>query len=236
MNRLDSHLAEKGIVKSRSTAADLIKRGRVTINGITAKKPSIEVNDTDIIIVTEPQKYVSRSGEKLEAALTTWNIDVTGKTVLDIGASTGGFTDCLLQHGATKVYAVDVGTDQLDAKIKADLRVISLEKTDIRAITIPEKVDMVVVDVSFISIVKIMESIHSALKKGGIVVTLVKPQFEVGADRIKKGFVVDDTLRTTVIEEVKQYAQSVGFTIKKQIPCPIVGEKGNQEELLFLEA
>jgi 23S rRNA (cytidine1920-2'-O)/16S rRNA (cytidine1409-2'-O)-methyltransferase len=236
MNRLDSHLAEKGIVKSRSTAADLIKRGRVTINGIIAKKPSVEVSDTDVIVVTEPQKYVSRSGEKLEAALTTWNINVTGKTVLDIGASTGGFTDCLLQRGATKVYAVDVGTDQLDAKIKNDQRVIPMEKTDIRMITLPETVDMIVIDVSFISIIKIFESAYKALKKGGIVVTLVKPQFEVGADRIRKGFVVDDVLRTTVIEEVKHYAQSVGFTIEKQMPCPVIGEKGNREELLCLRS
>jgi len=235
MQRLDSYLAEKNIVKSRSTASDLIKRGRVTVNGIVAKKPSVEVNDIDVVVVTEPQKYVSRSGEKLEVALDTWGVEVSEKTVLDIGASTGGFTDCLLQRNVAKVYAVDVGTDQLAAKIKADTRVISMEKTDIRAITLPEKVDMVVVDVSFISVVKILESVHSALKKGGTVIILVKPQFEVGADRIKKGFVVDDVLRTTVIEEVKQYAESVGFKIQKQMPCPIVGEKGNQEELLLLK-
>ena len=177
--RLDTLMAEKKLVRSRSVATDLIKNNLVKVNGVIINKPAKDFPTETIIEILELPKYVGRGGLKLEKALEEFEISPNGLVVLDVGSSTGGFTDCLLQKGAKKVYAVDVGTDQLSETLKKSPRIVSMEKTDIRNIkTLPEKPDLAVIDASFISLELILENVASLLKENGKIIALIKPQFE----------------------------------------------------------
>ncbi len=216
---------------------DLIKKGLVKANGEVVTKPAKEYPlETDIEITAQP-KYVGRGGLKLEKALTEFQVDPTGLTVLDIGSSTGGFTDCLLQAGAKKVYAVDVGTDQLDSKLKTDPRVISMERTDIRKINkLPEKADLAVIDVSFISLALVLQKVSDLLKEKSKIIALVKPQFEsANIDKNKSGVVKNDQIREKVLEKIKNFCAQNHLAVVKTIDSPILGGSGNKEYLLFLQ-
>lgn len=235
-NRLDVEMLTRKISRSRSHAVDLIKRKKVSVNGVVAIKPSIEVTPTDVIAISESEKFVSRAGEKLSHALGAFKISPVGLTALDIGSSTGGFTDCLLQNGAAKVIAVDVGTDQLVSELKNDPRVEVREGTDIRKFSVSNPVDLVVVDVSFISLSHVLSKATDCLKKSGDAVVLVKPQFEVGMKMAKKfkGVITDESAQKEVLKNVKRYAKEAGFKVIAEIISPIEGEKGNKEFLLHL--
>lgn len=236
--RLDLYLSDKKIVKSRNVATTMIKEGKVSVNGNVCTKPSFAVSDSDKIEITgDMPKYVGRGGLKLEKAIQYFGIDLKGKICIDIGASTGGFTDCMLQSGAEKVYAVDVGSDQLDSKLKNDVRVISMEKTDIRNITdeIPA-VDFISIDVSFISLKLVLPSAFRLLKNDGSLIALIKPQFEAGKSNLnKKGIVKNEKVRQNVCEDIKQFSLSCGFLYEGITVSPISGGDGNVEYLIFLK-
>ena len=240
--RLDVYLSEKKLTKSRAAAAALIKAGAVSVNGKIVEKSAFEVGENDDVkIVGETLKYVGRGGLKLEKALEIGKIDLSGKTCLDIGASTGGFTDCMLQNGAKTVYAVDVGTNQLDEKLRNDARVISLENTDIRDFFLNSEVDFIGADVSFISLKLVLPHIFRLLKKDGKAVVLVKPQFEAGSSSVgrkalsKKGVVTDEKARLKIVAEVRDFAEQCGFTVLLTEKSPITGGSGNVEYLMILE-
>ena len=237
-DRLDKMLVHLGLMRSRSQAADFIKRGLVKVNNKKITKPSFKVSDNEDIIILGQKNFVSRAAEKLLAALNAFDIEVKDKICLDIGASTGGFTQVLLLHGAKKVYAVDVGTNQLDESLKADSRVISLEQTDARNLTetlIPDKIDIFVSDVSFISITKILPKIAHLLKSDAHGVILIKPQFELSPELVKNGIVKDEKLHNLAINNVKKSLQQNGFSLLKIIPSPITGNKGNKEFLAWVK-
>jgi 23S rRNA (cytidine1920-2'-O)/16S rRNA (cytidine1409-2'-O)-methyltransferase len=249
--RLDILLTNRKLVKSRSTASDLIKNSLVKVNGEIVTKPAKDYLDTEndknklIIEILEQPKYVSRGGLKLEKALTEFQIDPKDLIVLDVGASTGGFTDCLLQKGAKKVYAVDVGTDQLDASLKNNPRLISLEKTDIRNIkTLPlnspqegeSKPSLAVIDASFISLELILENTAKLLTEKGQIIALIKPQFETQKEaKNKSGIVKTDILREQVLEKIKNHCQKINLKILNIIDSPILGGSGNKEYLILLQ-
>lgn len=235
--RLDQYLAEKGLCKSRTAAQSLIKSGGVTVNGAPCVKPSSDVSDADAIVITGEQlRYVGRGGLKLEGAVNTFGIELSGLVCLDIGSSTGGFTDCMLQNGAARVYAVDVGTDQLDPKLRADCRVTVMEQTDIRTAQLPEQVDFVGTDVSFISLKQVIPHINRLLKTGGRAAALIKPQFEAGRQALnKKGIVKDEKIRRRVAEDITAFAQQCGFAVLGVTESPIQGGDGNTEYLMYIE-
>lgn len=239
--RLDVYLTEKGICRSRSAAQQLINLGGVTVNGKTAVKNSLEVADSDEVKIVELMlpKYVGRGGQKLERALELWSVDLGGKVCLDIGSSTGGFTDCMLQSGAARVFAVDVGSGQLNEKLRADERVISLENTDIRDFTFNKydisAAEFIGTDVSFISLKLVLPHIYRLLAEGGKAVALIKPQFEAGRGSLsKKGIVRDEKTRLRCVEEIKRFAEQCGFTVMGTSVSPITGGDGNIEYLLGL--
>lgn len=239
--RLDVYLTEKGICRSRSAAQQLINLGGVTVNGKTAVKNSLEIADSDEVKIVELMlpKYVGRGGQKLERALELWSVDLGGKVCLDIGSSTGGFTDCMLQSGAARVFAVDVGSGQLNEKLRADERVISLENTDIRDFTFNNydisAADFIGTDVSFISLKLVLPHIYRLLAEGGKAVALIKPQFEAGRGSLsKKGIVRDEKTRLRCVEEIKRFAEQCGFTVMGTSVSPITGGDGNIEYLLGL--
>ncbi len=236
--RLDVYLSDNNIVKSRSLAATLIKQGSVEVNGRICTKPSFTVVDGDNVkIIGELPKYVGRGGLKLEKALAHYRLHLDGTVCIDIGASTGGFTDCMLQNGAAKVYSVDVGTDQLDEKLRNDSRVISMEKTDIRNCvgTLPQ-VDFISIDVSFISLKLVLPSAFALLKDGGECVALIKPQFEAGKAHLSKNGIVRDTkVHKKVCDNIAEFASAVGFERSEIIPSPITGGDGNTEYLIYLK-
>jgi 23S rRNA (cytidine1920-2'-O)/16S rRNA (cytidine1409-2'-O)-methyltransferase len=236
--RLDVYLSDNNIVKSRSLAATLIKQGSVEVNGRICTKPSFTVGDGDNVkIIGELPKYVGRGGLKLEKALAHYRLHLDGTVCIDIGASTGGFTDCMLQNGAAKVYSVDVGTDQLDEKLRNDSRVISMEKTDIRNCvgTLPQ-VDFISIDVSFISLKLVLPSAFALLKDGGECVALIKPQFEAGKAHLSKnGIVRDAKVHKKVCDDIAEFASAVGFERSEIIPSPITGGDGNTEYLIYLK-
>ncbi len=239
--RLDVYLTEKGICRSRSAAQQLINLGGVTVNGKTAVKNSLEVADSDEVKIVELMlpKYVGRGGQKLERALELWSVDLGGKVCLDIGSSTGGFTDCMLQSGAARVFAVDVGSGQLNEKLRTDERVISLENTDIRGFSFDgygiSAADFIGTDVSFISLKLVLPHIYRLLAEGGKAVALIKPQFEAGRGSLsKKGIVRDEKTRLRCVEEIKRFAEQCGFTVMGTSVSPITGGDGNIEYLLGL--
>lgn len=234
--RLDVYLTENGMCKSRTAAQSLIKSGGVSLNGKACSKPSQEVTEADSVEITAEQlRYAGRGGLKLEAALEQFRLDITGAECIDIGSSTGGFTDCMLQHGAAKVYAVDVGRDQLVDFLRNDPRVVSMEQTDIRTAELPQ-VNFIGTDVSFISLKLILPHIYRLLKKGGRAAVLIKPQFEAGrANLSKKGVVRDERVRLRIRDEIAEFAKGCGFTVAGMAVSPITGGDGNVEFLMCLE-
>ncbi len=237
MKRLDKVLLERGLAPSREKAKALIMAGLVFVNGKRVDKPGYQLKGDEDIKVLEPPKYVSRGGYKLEWAIKRFSLNLEGKIALDVGASTGGFTDCLLQHGVRKVYAVDVGRGQLDPKLRNDPRVISYEKTDARTLTrehIPEDVDLITVDVSFISVTKVLPSVLRFLKRGGIALVLVKPQFELSPKEVKKGVVRDRELRKKALKKVVNFVEDLGLRVYDITKARPRGTKGNEEFFLLL--
>ena len=235
--RLDQYLVDKGIFESRNKAKTAITDSLISVNGKIVTKSSYEVLDTDDIkIVGEVCPYVSRGGYKLEAAIKSFYLDFSYKVIVDIGASTGGFTDCSLQHGAKKVYSIDVGTNQLAEKLRCDSRVISLEQTNIKDIPyFPEEIDYFVMDVSFVSIEFLMKDIERFITDKNKLVCLIKPQFEVGKVHLKNGIVKDRTTHIHVIEDIILDLEQYGLGISKLIPSPILGGSGNKEFLSLIE-
>jgi len=237
--RLDKILVEKGIVQSRERARALILAGRVAVEGRILEKPGTLIEKgAKLQLRGEDQPYVSRGGIKLERALNAFKIDPKGMVVMDVGASTGGFTDCVLQIGARKVYAVDVGYGQLAWRLQKDLRVVNLERTNIRYLRkeeVEEEMDLILIDTSFISIEKFLSHLLNFLKKRGAILSLIKPQFEVGKGEVGKGGVVrDTTLHQKVIERISQFGRELGLTVLGVIESPILGPKGNKEFFIYL--
>jgi len=237
--RLDSFIVEKGFVKSRQRAKALIMAGKVLVNNVLADKPgTLIVDDAIVIVKQDDNPFVSRGGLKLEEALKNIPISVKGFTCLDIGASTGGFTDCLLQYGAQKVYAVDVGYGQFDWSLRQDPKVVVIERTNIRHMPydiINEKVDLVVADTSFISLKTVIPSAQKFMRKETQVLALVKPQFEAGRKNVGKGGVVKDPeIRKKVIQDLKFFFKEKGFKVNQVVPSPILGPKGNKEYIISL--
>ncbi len=238
MARLDSELVARGIARSRERAKEMIAAGNVTVNGITAKQASDNVNENDDIRSCEQEKYVGRGALKLEKAAEEFGLDLTGKVCLDIGASTGGFTDLMLKNGASHVFAVDVGHGQLAEALCRDERVTNMEGTDIRNITAEDiggQVDLICVDVSFISLTKILPKVHELLKDGASASVLIKPQFEAGKHDIgKRGIVKDRKVHIRVLGEIDSFASSIGFICEKYTFSPVKGGSGNIEYLVKL--
>jgi len=237
--RADVLLVKQGIVPSREKAKAEIMAGKVFANGQRVEKPGHEFPiNTKFVIQGEPLPFVSRGGLKLAKAVSVFSLDFTGQVVADIGASTGGFTDCALQNGAARVYAIDVGYGQLDWKLRMDERVIVKERVNARYLTedsLPEKVDWVVCDVSFISVTKIFPAMKKILKPGGQIILLIKPQFEAGRQYVgKKGVVKDPKVHKLVIEQVLSRGESEGFAVKGLDFSPIKGPEGNIEYLAWL--
>ena len=238
--RLDVELVDRGLVQSRERAKVVIMEGLVYVNGQKSDKAGTPVKEDDRIEVRgETLRYVSRGGKKLEKAMQVFPVVLEGCTCMDIGASTGGFTDCMLQNGAVKVYAVDVGYGQLAWSLRTDERVVNLERTNIRYITeeqVPQPVDFISVDVSFISLTLVLPVAHRLLKDGAQMVCLVKPQFEAGKDKVgKKGVVRDPQIHREVIRKVIDCAAELGFWVRGLDFSPIKGPEGNIEDLLFLQ-
>lgn len=245
-DRLDIIMVQKGLTASREKAKLLINSGDVVVNGVKAVKPGQQIEfDADIKVTAQELKYVSRGGLKLEKAIESFKISLKDKTCLDIGASTGGFTDCMLRNGAGKVFAIDVGTEQLAEKLKNDARVVSREKTNIRYCDYSdfnERIDFVSIDVSFISLTKILEAVKQITAGGRTekdaaadVVCLVKPQFEAGRENIgKHGIVKNPKVHKEVIKRVVACARENGFSVMGLDYSPIKGGDGNIEYLLWL--
>ncbi|MCX5872233.1 MAG: TlyA family RNA methyltransferase [Deltaproteobacteria bacterium] len=237
-NRLDTLLVDRGLISSREKARALIMEGKVSVDGMRVDKPGKEISNLAQLEVKEPLEYVSRGGIKLAAALDEFGIDPVGLTALDAGASTGGFTDCLLQRGTQRIIAVDVGYGQFHWKLRNDPRVRLIERTNFRYLegsTLNESVDAAVADLSFISLKLVLAKFAEILPKGSWFVPLVKPQFEVGrADVGKHGVVRDPDVIGAAIESVIAVAIETGFTVLNQIESPIKGPKGNREFLLHL--
>ena len=234
--RLDVYLFESGMCKSRALAKKLILDSSVTVNGKTVTKPSFTLNPSDSVLVLENKlsQYVSRGALKLEAALDRFEINPEGMTALDIGASTGGFTDLLLQRGASLVYAVENGNGQLHEKLRADSRVISLENTNARDLddTCVPLCDIVVMDVSFVSQTLFYKTVSEKLRRGGVFVSLIKPQFKAGRQHLnKKGIVKSEKERKAVVDKIIAQAESFGFQCVGVCPSPIEGGDGNVEFL-----
>lgn len=236
--RLDVVLVERGLQSSRERAKAVIMSGVVYVNNQKADKAGLLCAETDQIEVRGSLRYVSRGGLKLEKALDTFAVDPAGLSVIDIGASTGGFSDCLLQRGAQKIYAVDVGYGQLAWSVRCDPRVVCMERTNIRYVTseqIPDKLDLAVCDVSFISLRLVFPVVHSLLKPEGQMLTLIKPQFEAGREKVgKKGVVREPETHIEVIETVLYHAKQTGFTVTGLTYSPIKGPEGNIEFLAQL--
>jgi 23S rRNA (cytidine1920-2'-O)/16S rRNA (cytidine1409-2'-O)-methyltransferase len=237
--RLDQFLVEKQMVPSREKARQLIMAGSVYVNGIRMDKAGTLVSDVEVEVRSKGIPYVGRGGVKLEHAIKEFNLSPEGKTVLDAGASTGGFTDCLLQKGAIKVYAVDVGYGQLAWKLFNDPRVVRIEKTNIRYLSpeaVPERVDWVTVDLSFISVTLVLERLLEFLKPEGEMIILIKPQFEVGKGEVGKGGIVKDPeLHNKVVNNVRDFSARLGLSTHGVVESPILGQKGNKEFLIHLK-
>lgn len=236
MQRVDTALTERGLCKSRSRAKALITGGKVLCNGAVLTKPSAQVSETDILEVTEDLRYVGRGGLKLEGALQAFPVPLAGRVCMDIGASTGGFTDCMLQNGAALVYAVDVGHDQLDVSLRTDSRVVNLEGTDVRSVAkMPETPDFCSIDVSFISLKLVLPAVYTLLAEQADCMALIKPQFEAGRTHIGKGGIVKPgCVHVQVLHEVLASAQQTGFAVQGICPSPIQGGDGNIEYLAYL--
>ncbi len=235
--RIDVLLVERGLAESRAKAQALILAGQVVVGDQRVDKPGTQVSvDAELRLKGEVLPYVSRGGLKLKAAIDRFGLEVRGRVCADIGASTGGFTDCLLQEGAVRVHAIDVGYGQLHEKLRTDPRVRSRERVNARYLTaeeLPEKVGVAVIDVSFISLTQVLPAVLPFLEPGGLLVALVKPQFEVGRERIGKGGVVRDAAaRQEAIDAVVAFAREQGLTVQGVMDSPVPGPAGNVEALL----
>lgn len=238
--RLDVAVFERGLAETREKAKTLIMAGSVYLNGQKALKGGTAVKDTDIIEVRGAvNPYVSRGGLKLHKAVQNFGLSLEGCVCMDIGASTGGFTDCMLSNGAAKVYAIDVGYGQLAWKLRCDERVVNMERTNFRYVTheqIPEQVDFASVDVSFISLRKILPVMRELLRDGGRAVCLIKPQFEAGRENVgKKGVVRDRAVHESVVASITEFAVESGFNVCNVDFSPIKGPEGNIEYLMLVE-
>jgi len=239
--RLDLILVEREIFETREKAKREIMAGNVIVNEQTVVKAGTNFNDDEktVIRIKDRLKYVSRGGLKLEKAIKVWELDFSGKTVLDIGASTGGFTDCALQNGAKKVYSVDVGTNQLDWKLRNDERVVSIENMHIKDLEPEnlknEKMDFIVIDVSFISLTKVIPYLNKFLNTEGKVIMLVKPQFEVGKEKIgKNGIVTEEQYHDEAIKKIISFIKDNSYKLIGVEESPIRGTKGNKEFLMLI--
>lgn len=234
--RLDKLLVSRGLAETRARAQALVMAGEVSIDGKRADKAGMQVDVGADIAVAEPLPYVSRGGYKLAAALEKFSIDVTGRVCADVGACTGGFSDVLLQAGAARVYAIDVGYGQLDWKIRQDPRIIVMERTNARYVqSLPEEVSLAVIDVSFISLRLILPAVRGWMDEGADIVALVKPQFEAGREQVGKGGIVrDEAVRLEVLEAIWQWAAEQGLGPQDVMRSPIEGSGGNVEYLLWL--
>jgi len=237
--RLDKLLVERGLVGSREQGHGMILAGDILVNDQPVTKAgSLVEHQATIRVKSKPLPYVSRGGPKLEKALEEFKINVTGKTALDVGASSGGFTDCLLAHGAREVFAVDVGYGQLDWKLRNDPRVKVYEKTNIRYLEVsalPHHAELATIDVSFISLKLVLPAVKKLLVPGGEIIALIKPQFEVGKGKVGKGGVVRSPAEhLRVIEEIKKSAARLGYESRGLVESPLLGPKGNKEFFLHL--
>ncbi len=235
--RLDLLLVERGLFESRAKARAAIEAGAVKVDGRPALKPSEAIEDGATIVASPAHPWVGRGALKLDHALTIWPVEASGRTVLDLGASTGGFTEVALARGAARVYAVDVGRGQLHPSLAADPRVVSLEATDARALDqalIPEPVGLIVCDLSFIGLAKALPAALALAAPAAHLIALVKPQFEVGPARVGKGGIVrDQAARTEAVEGVRRFLEGSGWTIRAVADSPIMGGDGNLEHLLW---
>lgn len=239
--RLDLILVERGIFETREKAKREIMAGNVIINeqAVTKAGTNFKDNDELIIRIKNRLKYVSRGGLKLEKAIEIWKLDFSGKTVLDVGASTGGFTDCVLQNGAEKVYSVDVGTNQLDWKLRNNEKVVSIENTHIKELQSESlgngKVDFIVIDVSFISLTKVIPHLGKFLNDNAGIIMLIKPQFEVGKEKISRnGVVTDERYHDEVIKKIISFIKENNYKLIGVEESPIKGTKGNKEFLMYI--
>ncbi|MDO8670588.1 MAG: TlyA family RNA methyltransferase [Dehalococcoidia bacterium] len=234
--RLDVLLVDKGFVESRERAKALILAGEVTVNGETARQPSGNVSCDAVVVIKRPPPYVSRGGIKLAHAIEQFSVGLAGKVAIDVGASTGGFTDCLLQKGVARVYAVDVGYGQFDYRLRNDSRVVVLERTNIRGVqNLPEEMDIATIDVSFISLDKVLPVVQRLLNDHGIIIALVKPQFEAGPRNVGKGGVVRNPLiHASVLRSVGEFAIRLGLKLRGLTASPLLGPAGNREFLMYL--
>lgn len=234
--RLDTELVSRGLLDSRHQAVDYIKQGKVRVDGEVAKKPAQMVGRGEGIELAEGEKYVSRAGFKLASVADKLEINFTQKVVLDVGSSTGGFSDFALQHGAKKIYAVDVGTNQLVAKLRADKRVVVMEKTDIRGLTsLPVPVDTAVVDVSFISLTKVLASVAKLVKKDGEIIAMAKPQFEAGSSKdLHDGVVKNNNIRRRILGGLEDWLKQ-SFIIINKADSKLAGSKGNVERFYLIK-
>lgn len=233
--RADELMVRQGLAPSRSQAKVLILAGKVrTPDGRVQKPAELLPVDTKLALEQGP-RYVSRGGLKLEAALDTFEIDVDGLVAADLGASTGGFTDCLLQHGAKRVYAIDVGYGQLDYRLRKDPRVVVMERTNARYLeALPEPVDIVVIDTSFISLKLILPTARRISRKDGQIVALIKPQFEAGREAVgRRGVVKDEKIRKRAVRDVLEFARDEGMRLRGLARSPIAGPAGNEEFLAY---
>jgi 23S rRNA (cytidine1920-2'-O)/16S rRNA (cytidine1409-2'-O)-methyltransferase len=241
MLRLDQAMVDRGLCESRERAKRAILAGQVLVNSQVAQKPSDSVSPADDIVVAAGEKFVSRGGYKLEHALDAFQLDVTGLIAIDIGASTGGFTDCLLQCGARQVFAVDVGKGQLAWKLRQDPRVVVMEKTNARYLKpeqFPQPFDLAVVDCSFISLRKILPPAIALLKRQGKIVALMKPQFEAGKAEADKGrgVIRDPSIHERILEELRQFtAGQANLNWRGAVESPLQGPAGNKEFLVLIE-
>ena len=239
--RLDLILVDRGLFDTREKAKREIMAGNVIVNEQAVTKAGTNFKDTDelSIRIKDRLRYVSRGGLKLEKAIKIWNLDFRNKIILDIGASTGGFTDCALQNGAVRVYSVDVGTNQLDWRLKNDERVVSIEETHIKDLTTDDmennRADFIVIDVSFISLTKVIPYLEKFLSENGQVVMLIKPQFEVGKEKIgKNGIVIDEKYHNEAIKKIISFLGESGYELVGVEESPIKGTKGNKEFLILI--
>lgn len=238
--RLDILLVNRGLAPSREKAKAIIMSGNVFVNGEREDKAGQTFDEkAEILVKGQTLKYVSRGGLKLEKAILNFGVNVTNKICMDVGSSTGGFTDCMLQNGAIKVYAVDVGHGQLDWKLRQDERVVCMEKTNIRYVTNDDIKDLIQfssIDVSFISLTKVLLPVKNLLSNDGQIICLIKPQFEAGREKVgKKGVVREKSVHVEVIEKVIDYAKGIGFEILNLEFSPIKGPEGNIEYLLYIQ-
>lgn len=234
--RLDVVLVERGLADSRQKAQAMILAGEVEVDGKKAQKAGLQIAETSLVEVSSRlQKYVSRGGFKLEGALKEFHVSVEGRICLDVGCSTGGFTDCLLQHGASRIYAVDVSTNQLAWKLREDPRVIPIKKNarELMPADVAERVNMVVIDVSFISVNKVLPGACSCAEEEADVLILVKPQFELEREDVGKGGIVRESkLHEKAIVSVQRAAESLGLSVLGSVPSRLKGSEGNQEYFL----